>query len=125
MGSRPLHHPPLDQITLTGILYALSDPVRLTIVATLLQQKTCLNCSAALKQVKVKLPKSTCSQHFQILREAGLILCERKGVELASKLRLAEIESRFPKLLSTILKSHLQNENNKGTVKRKKISILR
>ncbi len=118
MGSRPLNHPPIEQVTVPGILYALSDPIRLTIVVTLYQQKSCLNCTAALKQVRGKLPKSTCSQHFQILREAGIIICERRGVELASKLRLAELETKFPKLLVTILKTH-QIESKKTLTKKR------
>jgi DNA-binding transcriptional ArsR family regulator len=34
----------------------------------------------------LKLHKSTLSQHFKILREAGLIRSERKGVELYATL---------------------------------------
>ncbi len=57
---------------------------------------------------------STCSQHFQILREAGLIRCERKGVELSSRLRLRELEARFPGLLRSILRSY-RHEKARGT----------
>ena len=65
-----------------------------------------LRIKVSLDGVHVVLPKSTCSQHFQVLREAGLIRCERKGVELSSRLRLREIEGRFPGLLRSILRSY-------------------
>ncbi|HEY5894545.1 MAG TPA: hypothetical protein VIT91_15090 [Chthoniobacterales bacterium] len=49
------------------------------------------------------MPKSTCSQHYQILRESGLIWSERRGVELASRPRTEELETRFPGLIKSIL----------------------
>jgi DNA-binding transcriptional ArsR family regulator len=52
------------------------------------------------------MPKSTCSQHYRILREAGLIVSERRGVDLSSRVRAAELDGRFPGLLASILKSH-------------------
>ncbi len=65
-----------------------------------------MNCVETMSSAKIVLPKSTCSQHFQILRNAGLIQCERKGVELTSRLRQREIERRFPGLLKSILKAY-------------------
>jgi DNA-binding transcriptional ArsR family regulator len=47
-----------------------------------------------------------CSQHYRILREAGLIVSERRGVDLSSRVRTAELEARFPGLLASILKSY-------------------
>ncbi|MEZ0295707.1 MAG: ArsR/SmtB family transcription factor [Candidatus Methylacidiphilales bacterium] len=111
---RPLHHPSPRNITLHGILHALADPTRLAIVAALKEQQLCtapgdddgINCVETMERVKQALPKSTCSQHFLILREAGLIRSERKGVELFSRLRCSEIEERFPGLLQSILAAH-------------------
>jgi predicted transcriptional regulator len=103
MATRPLRHPVIESVTVVGILHALADPVRLAIVGELLDAETGMNCVETMSRANVALPKSTCSQHFQILREAGLILCERKGVELSSRLRSRELEARFPGLLSTIL----------------------
>jgi len=42
------------------------------------------------------VPKSTLSQHFNVLREAGLIHSERRGVQMQNSSRCAEIERRFP-----------------------------
>jgi DNA-binding transcriptional ArsR family regulator len=84
------------------VLYALADPVRLEIVRRLAGGDCPLNCSTA---APAHLPKSTQSHHFQILREAGVIQSERRGTEVVNKLRCAEIEARFPGVLSTILKA--------------------
>lgn len=100
---RPLRHPPADSITLTGVLHALSDPARLAIVSRLLDAPQGLSCIEAASCLDESLPKSTCSQHFQILREAGLIRTERVGVEHSNSLRRDDIESRFPGLLQSVL----------------------
>src|SRR4051812_24025103 len=105
MASRPLRHPEIDSIRVVDILHALADPVRLAIVGALMEAEDGLSCVETMGRVQLVLPKSTCSQHYQILREAGLIRCERKGVELSSRLRLVEVEGRFPGLLRSILRS--------------------
>ena len=105
---RPLTHPNIEDITVAGILYALSDPVRLTIVSELLKEEAGLNCARMTDRLEVEMPKSTCSQHYRILRESGLIVSERKGVELTSRVRAHELEARFPGLLQSILKAHEQ-----------------
>jgi DNA-binding transcriptional ArsR family regulator len=106
--ARPLTHPHIDEVTVAGILHALSDPVRLGIVNKLLSNPAGMNCTETTQKLKLKLamPKSTCSQHYRILREAGLIVSERRGVDLSSRVRAAELEARFPGLLASILKSY-------------------
>ena len=106
MATRPLRHPNIDSVGVVDILHALADPVRLAIVGELMEAQDGMSCVETMSRVQLILPKSTCSQHFQILREAGLIWCERKGVELSSRLRCREIESRFPGLLKSILRSY-------------------
>ena len=56
-----------------GILHALSDPVRVAIYADIVAQECPQNCSNFLTVSDKTIPKSTLSQHFKILREAGLI----------------------------------------------------
>ncbi len=106
MAARPLRHPGMESVTVADILHALADPVRLAIVSELLEAGSEMNCVETMSSAKIVLPKSTCSQHFQILRDAGLIHCERKGVELTSRLRQREIQRRFPGLLKSILKAY-------------------
>jgi DNA-binding transcriptional ArsR family regulator len=100
---RPLQHPAAKDIAIAAVLYALSDPVRAAIVRELSTMPGGMNCTEMNQRLGVKLPKSTCSQHYRILRDAGVILCERKGVELFSKVRTQDLSARFPGLLRSIL----------------------
>lgn len=99
---RPFVHPAVEDVTLESVLYALADPVRLEIVKRLSGEGCGLNCSAA---APPDLPKSTQSHHFQVLREAGLIRSERRGVEVVNALRCGELDKRFPGVIAAILKS--------------------
>jgi DNA-binding transcriptional ArsR family regulator len=110
MASRPLHHPEIETIGLVDLLHALADPVRLAIVNELRNAVSGMNCVETMGRMQLSLPKSTCSQHFQILREAGLIFCERKGVELSSRLRIDDLDSRFPGLINGILKAYAREQ---------------
>ncbi len=95
-------HPATDDITLSGILAALSDPVRLQIFKRLVEEKSCLSCSEATPCPDIA--KSTLSNHFRILREAGLIRTTKRGVENRNVVRCEDVEARFPGLLAAILK---------------------
>ena len=103
---RPLFHPSIEDITVEGILHALSDPVRVAIYADVMSSECSQNCSAFLNVSDQAIPKSTLSQHFKALREAGLIRGERRGVEMHNTSRCAEIDARFPGLVRTILTAH-------------------
>jgi DNA-binding transcriptional ArsR family regulator len=106
MGVRPLFHPSLADITVEGILHALSDPVRAAIYADIVSQECSQNCSMFLTVSDKAIPKSTLSQHFKALREAGLIRGKRRGVEMLNTSRCAEIEERFPGLIRAIINAH-------------------
>jgi DNA-binding transcriptional ArsR family regulator len=97
-----LHHPAKEDISLFGILYALSEPVRFSIVEQLASGGE-LTCGA------FKLPyskgKSTMTHHFKVLRDAGLIFTRVDGREHLTSLRRDEIEERFPRLLDTLLRA--------------------
>jgi DNA-binding transcriptional ArsR family regulator len=103
---RPLFHPDIDEVTVEAILHALSDPVRVAMFADIVGQECPQNCSTFLRIGDKPIPKSTLSQHFKILREAGLIHSERRGVEIHNTSRCAEVDARYPKLISTIVKAH-------------------
>jgi len=100
---KPLIHPSIDDITVEGILHALSDPVRVAIYADMAGAGCAQTCSTFLQVIDRSIPKSTLSQHFRTLREAGLIRSERQGVEMLNTTRCAEIEQRFPGLLPAIM----------------------
>lgn len=102
---RPLIHPAIEEVPVEAILHALSDPVRVAIYADIV--KGCnQNCSTFLTVGDREIPKSTLSQHFKILREAGLIRSDRKGVEMFNTSRCEEVDRYYPGLISTIVKAH-------------------
>jgi len=100
---RPLYHPPLSEITVQGILHALSDPVRVQIFVHLAAAECPQNCTAFSHLGGSPLPRSSLSHHFKILREAGLIRSERKGVELQNRTRCEELKVAFGPLVDTIV----------------------
>ena len=111
---RPIFHPSIDDITVEAILHALSDPVRVAIFAQIADSACSHNCSNFLNVSEKAIPKSTLSQHFKALREAGLIRGERRGVEMHNTSRCMEIEKRFPGLISAIVNAHKVQSQQKS-----------
>jgi DNA-binding transcriptional ArsR family regulator len=118
---RPLFHPSVDDVTVEGVMHALSDPVRVAIFATIANSDCARNCSNFLTVQEREIPKATLSQHFKILRDAGLIRGERQGVEIQNTSRCSEIETRFPGLVAAILNAHkVQMKERLGAAKARK-----
>jgi DNA-binding transcriptional ArsR family regulator len=94
-----LPHPALEQIELAAVLHALSDPMRLRIVECLStgEARTC-------KSFELPVTKSTCTHHFRVLREAGVIHQRLEGTTRLNTLRRDELEQRFPGLLDAVLR---------------------
>ncbi|MFV0625231.1 ArsR/SmtB family transcription factor [Sphingomonas sp. ac-8] len=103
---RPLFHPAIEDVRPEAILHALADPNRAAIFARLLKADCAEACSALAAVGDRVLPKSSLSNHFKVLREAGLIRSERHGVEVRNQPRCEEIEARFPGLLTGILNAY-------------------
>ena len=96
-------HPAKEDITLSGVLGALSDPMRLKILHKLLDRRGGqLSCSGAAPCTE--MPKSTLSHHFRVLREAGLIRTTKQGVQHLNSVRWDDVNERFPGLLKAIMK---------------------
>lgn len=95
-------HPSKDDITLESVLAALSDPTRLKILRSLMKHNGCMSCSEA--SPCPNIAKSTLSNHFRILREAGLIRTSKQGVEHRNVVRLEDVNARFPGLLKLVMK---------------------
>ncbi|SKB10534.1 transcriptional regulator, ArsR family [Pseudomonas extremaustralis] len=98
---RALKHPPVQDLTLERLLYALSDPVRLEIVRCLanVPEATCGELDGG-------RPKSSMSHHFRVLRDAGLVQTRNVGTTHMNSLRGDVLEARFPGLLASILAQH-------------------
>ncbi|QDC44575.1 ArsR/SmtB family transcription factor [Methylophilus medardicus] len=98
---RQIKHPSLDQVELTDIMYALSDPTRLEIVGRLAQAGRKMTCG----ELDLNRPKSSMSHHFKILRAAGLVETLIEGTEHMNALRVGEIEQKFPGVLQSVLRA--------------------
>lgn len=104
---RKLHHPAVHEIELAEVLYALGDPARLQIVKSLAEISPKIAYERSCKHVceSLGLSKSTLSHHFKILREAGIIRCDKEGTQYINHLREGDLQKRFPQLLKSILKA--------------------
>lgn len=100
---RPLFHPSPDSFRADAILHALADPERAAIFAGIAGVECVQRCSQLADAGARVIPKSSLSQHFKVLREAGLIRSERHGVEMRNYSRCDEINQRFPGLLPAIM----------------------
>jgi DNA-binding transcriptional ArsR family regulator len=98
-GVEAVPHPDRDAIELADVLHALSDPMRLRIVAKLWAHGGEHSC----KSFDLPVVKSTCTHHFKVLREAGLIRQRVVGTKRVNSLRHEDIEYRFPGLLEAVL----------------------
>jgi DNA-binding transcriptional ArsR family regulator len=96
-------HPRRAEIELGAVLHALSDPIRLRIVAALARAEA--GEEPACGSFDVPVTKSTCTHHFKVLREAGVIQQRQEGTSRLNMLRRDDLEGRFPGLLETILKA--------------------
>ena len=74
---RPFIHPAIEDVQPQAILHALSDPDRAAILAKILTAGHVNACSSVSELGNRVIPKSSLSNHFKVLREAGLIRSER------------------------------------------------
>lgn len=96
-----IEQPAREEIELAAVLHALSDPLRLRIVAALAPDGAECACGS----IELPVTKSTRSHHFRVLREAGLITTRQEGTSRVSMLRRDDLNARFPGLLETILQA--------------------
>ena len=99
-GADVLAHPVREAIQLSAVLHALSDPMRLQIVVVLAagEERTC-------KSFELPVVKSTCTHHFRVLREAGVIRQRLQGTTRLNSLRREDLDQRFPGLLDSVLRA--------------------
>jgi DNA-binding transcriptional ArsR family regulator len=98
MTQEPYQHPEVAAVTLTEVLHALSDPVRLSILQALTPGR-----ESAWSGFMVNVAPSTLSHHMKVLRNAGLIANRKDGTRCLVSLR-PELSDRFPGLLDTVLR---------------------
>jgi DNA-binding transcriptional ArsR family regulator len=92
-----LVHPSRDGMRFTDVSAALSDPIRLAIVARLAAVEP--DGELACTTFALPVSKSTQSGHFKVLREAGVIIQRNEGTRRLNRLRRDDLDARFPGLL--------------------------
>jgi len=96
--ARPVHHPSLEQISLSAVLEALSDPVRQRIVARLAERAE--ECCSSFGDLG---SKANLTYHFARLREAGVTRVRPAGTYRYLSLRVEDLEALFPGLLEAVV----------------------
>ena len=94
-----LHHPDREELDVSVVLHALSDPQRLSIVKQLAQSAEPCACGG----FGLDITKSTLTHHFRVLREAGVISQRVVGTSKLNSLRRDDLDARFPGLLEAVL----------------------
>ncbi|BCG57519.1 ArsR/SmtB family transcription factor [Paenibacillus sp. URB8-2] len=96
-----LNHPDRQDIQLSSVLYALSDPIRLYLVDVIYKsgERRC-------GDIVVPVVKSTLSHHYRTLREAGIVRVRVQGTQRFSSIRTDDLEARFPGLLASVLNAY-------------------
>ncbi|MEU4674627.1 metalloregulator ArsR/SmtB family transcription factor [Amycolatopsis sp. NPDC023774] len=99
-------HPTVDAISLPHVLGALSDPVRIGLVALLAD-----GSERGWGEFQVPLSKSTLSHHLRVLRESGITWTRQEGTRCFVRLRTAELSERFPSVFPAILAAAVAEPN--------------
>ncbi|WP_327104189.1 ArsR/SmtB family transcription factor [Nonomuraea glycinis] len=95
---RQAHHPEAGQIALTGVMAALSDPIRVGLVRVLADGR-----ERGWGELRAPVAKSTLSHHLRVLRDAGLTRTRQEGTRCFVILRRTDLQARFPGLLQAVL----------------------
>jgi DNA-binding transcriptional ArsR family regulator len=104
---REPYHPSREELDLSGVLHALSDPARLAIVRHLSAEGEC-SCG----HFELGISKATLSHHFRVLREAGVVHARPDGRKRYLSLRVDDLEARFPGLVEAVLGSEAPGRQN-------------
>jgi DNA-binding transcriptional ArsR family regulator len=94
-----LEQPDVDDIELTEVLHALSDPTRLELVRELDRSGGERSC----KSFDLPVAKSTMTHHWRVLRTAGVVSAREEGNRKLHRLRRDDLDRRFPGLLDSIV----------------------
>ncbi|MER6664003.1 ArsR family transcriptional regulator [Amycolatopsis japonica] len=91
-------HPDTAEITLTSVMAALSDPIRVGLVRTLSDFR-----EHGWGELRAPVAKSTLSHHLRVLRDAGITRTRQEGTRCYVTLRRDDLQARFPGLLNAVL----------------------
>lgn len=99
MAERINDQPDIANITLQGVLEALADPVRRSIVRQLANGGEDVACGS----FDITVTRSTGTHHFKVLRQTGVIRQYYVGTVKMNTLRADDLEALFPGLLVTLI----------------------
>lgn len=91
-------HPDTGDLTLTAVLAALADPIRIGLVQDLADGR-----ELAWSDLRAPVAKSTLSHHLKVLRSAGVTRTRQEGTRCFVRLRRDDLDERFPGVLASIL----------------------
>jgi DNA-binding transcriptional ArsR family regulator len=94
----PQQHPDLNQMKLTEVMAALSDPIRVGLVRLLSD-----GVERGWGELRAPVAKSTLSHHLRVLRNAGITRTREEGTRCFVTLRRADFDARFPHLMDAVL----------------------
>jgi DNA-binding transcriptional ArsR family regulator len=93
-------HPAADQMKITDVMAALSDPIRVGLVRVLAD-----GVERGWGELRAPIAKSTLSHHLKTLRAAGVTRTREEGTRCFVRLRRNDLDSRFPGLLEAVLEA--------------------
>ncbi|MEV4258849.1 helix-turn-helix transcriptional regulator [Spirillospora sp. NPDC049652] len=96
--ARVYEHPETGEIAIPRVLFALSEPLRLSMVRTLAERGEVDSI-----ELGPDLPRSTLTHHTSLLRESGVVFVRAEGRKCLIRLRRDDLEARFPGLIDAVL----------------------
>ncbi|MFF8730135.1 ArsR/SmtB family transcription factor [Streptomyces sp. NPDC015171] len=100
-ADRVTDHPDADDITLQGVLEALADPVRRSIVRQIAHAPGDMACGT----FDISVTRSTGTHHFRVLRQSGVIRQYYAGTSKMNTLRRDDLDLVCPGLLAAVVEA--------------------
>ncbi|MDV6275582.1 helix-turn-helix transcriptional regulator [Rhodococcus erythropolis] len=103
-AARVYEHPETGEIAIPRVMFALSEPLRLSMVQMLAEQGEVDSI-----ELGPDLPRSTLTHHTSLLRESGVVFVRAEGRKCMIQLRRDDLETRFPGLIDTVLHGYQES----------------
>ncbi|MFJ7497416.1 ArsR/SmtB family transcription factor [Streptomyces sp. NPDC097727] len=98
---RVYEHPETEEIAIPRVLFALSEPLRLSMVRMLAERGEVDSI-----ELGPDLPRSTLTHHTRLLRESGVVFVRAEGRKCMIRLRRDDLNTRFPGLINMVLSGY-------------------
>lgn len=107
-AARVYVHPEAGEIAISRIMFALSEPLRLSMVQMLAERGEVDSI-----ELGPDLPRSTLTHHTSLLRESGVVFVRAEGRKCMIQLRRDDLDARFPGLVDTVLSGYRETGTTK------------